>query len=118
MGTFEVEKSVGQDPGRGNNMNASAHPEPKTIRTEIKKEGGLYTATSPDIKGFIAANTDYEKLLREQIPYHIQQLFAHSGVHVEVTPLEAVDVHDQSKASISWQARRRDEAAPRDVTQG
>lgn len=65
----------------------SASSAAKSFRVRIKERGGMFIATSPDIRGLVVAEHSLAEL-DATIPSAVQDLFAACGVQVVVTKLE------------------------------
>jgi predicted RNase H-like HicB family nuclease len=51
----------------------------RTITVEIEKDGNLYVANSPDMKGLIVFGKDLDKMREQQIPAAISTILAHES---------------------------------------
>ncbi|HEV2561128.1 MAG TPA: hypothetical protein VGT78_03215 [Rhizomicrobium sp.] len=68
-------------------MSASVNLKAKIVRIRIEEDDGLFLATSPDLKGLLAAEKTLDALQRE-IPKSIVALYAACGVKVVATMIE------------------------------
>lgn len=70
----------------------------KTFRVDIQRDGTLFIATSPDLKGMLVAEHSFDELIAA-IPSAVQDLFAACDVPVVVS-----QVDDGDEMSAPWVA--------------